>query len=66
MHLHLTPKQHTADSAESWLNMTLRESLCHQEKSSYLPPVKDAMGLKTPSVYSIPLECGQVYIGQSG
>ena len=32
---------------------------------SYLPPVKDALGLWTPSVYSIPRECGRVYIGQS-
>lgn len=34
--------------------------------SSYLPTVKDAVGLKTPGVYSIPCECGKVYIGQSG
>jgi hypothetical protein len=33
---------------------------------SYLPPVKDALGLKMPIVYSIPCECGNVYIGQSG
>jgi hypothetical protein len=33
---------------------------------SYLPPVKDALGLKMPVVYSIPCECGKVYIGQSG
>jgi hypothetical protein len=32
---------------------------------SYLPPVKDSLGLKTPVVYSIPCECGRVYIGQS-
>jgi hypothetical protein len=30
---------------------------------SYLPPVKDALGLKMPDVYSFPCECGQVYIG---
>jgi len=30
------------------------------------PPVKDALGLRTPSVYSIPCECGRVCIGQSG
>ena len=24
------------------------------------------MGLKTPSIYSIPCECGRVYVGQSG
>jgi hypothetical protein len=33
---------------------------------SYLPPVKDALGLRTPGIYSIPYECGRVYIGQSG
>jgi hypothetical protein len=33
---------------------------------SYLPPVKDAVGLTTPGVYSIPCECGRVYIVQSG
>jgi hypothetical protein len=32
---------------------------------SYVPPVKDAFGLRTPGVYSIPHECGLVYIGQS-
>ena len=34
--------------------------------SSYLPQVKDAVGLKTPGIYSISCECGKVYIGQSG
>ena len=33
---------------------------------SYHPPVKDAMRLRTPGVYSIPCECRRVYIGQSG
>ena len=32
----------------------------------FLPPVKDAIGLKTPGIYRIPCECGTVYIGQSG
>ena len=32
---------------------------------SYLPPVKDAFGLRTPGTCSIPCECGMVYIGQS-
>jgi hypothetical protein len=31
-----------------------------------MPPVKDALGLRTPGIYSIPCECGNVYIGQSG
>ena len=34
--------------------------------ASYLPLVKDAIGLKTPGSYRIPCECGKVYIGQSG
>jgi len=33
---------------------------------SHLPPVKDALALRTPGIYSIPCECGRVYIGQSG
>jgi hypothetical protein len=33
---------------------------------SYLPPVKDALGLRTPGIYSIRCECGRVFIGQSG
>ena len=33
---------------------------------SYLPPVKGALGLRTPGIYSIPYECGRIYIGQSG
>jgi hypothetical protein len=28
--------------------------------------VKDVLGLKTPGVYSILCECGQVYFGQTG
>jgi len=31
----------------------------------YLPPVKDALGIRTPGVYRIPCECGQVYIGKA-
>jgi hypothetical protein len=33
---------------------------------SYIPPIKDAFGLRTQGIYSIPFECGRVYIGQSG
>jgi hypothetical protein len=29
---------------------------------NYLPLVKDAQGLRTPGIYSIPCECGRVYI----
>jgi len=32
----------------------------------YLPPVKNALELRTPGVYSIPCECGNVHIGQRG
>ena len=34
--------------------------------SSYMPPTKDAPGLRTPGIYKIPCERGKVYIGQSG
>jgi hypothetical protein len=34
--------------------------------SNFLQPVKDDLGLKTPGVYSIPCDWGQVYIGQTG
>jgi hypothetical protein len=33
---------------------------------NYFPPVEDALGLRTPGIYSILCECGRVYIGQSG
>jgi hypothetical protein len=32
--------------------------------SSLLCPVKDHLGLRTPEVYTIPGECGRVYMGQ--
>jgi len=38
----------------------------HNIKSVALPPVKDALGLRTPGIYRISCECGKVYIGQSG
>jgi len=34
--------------------------------SLFLRPVKDDMGLQLPDVYSIPYECGLVYIRQTG
>jgi hypothetical protein len=34
--------------------------------ASYMPPTKDAPGLRTPGIYNILCECGKVYIGQSG
>jgi hypothetical protein len=34
--------------------------------SSFLHPVKDDLGFRTPGMYRIPCECGQVYIGQTG
>jgi len=34
--------------------------------SSYMPPTKDATGLRTPGIYRILCECGKVYIGQRG
>jgi hypothetical protein len=37
-----------------------------RKMSSFLPPVKDKIGLKTPGIYRILCEYGKVYIGQSG
>jgi hypothetical protein len=37
-----------------------------EEDPNSLPSVKDDLGLKPPSVYSVPCECGQFYIGQTG
>ncbi|XP_033606939.1 uncharacterized protein LOC117282232 [Cryptotermes secundus] len=34
--------------------------------SSFLRPVKESLGLRTPGVYRIPCKCGKVYIGQTG
>ena len=55
-----------ADSAECWPNSIKSVALPPSKISSYLPPVKDALGLRTPGIYKIPCECGKVYIGQSG
>jgi predicted GIY-YIG superfamily endonuclease len=41
-------------------------TLPHRKIAIYLPPFKEAIGLRTPGMYSIPCECGSVYIGQSG
>jgi hypothetical protein len=38
----------------------------HRKITSYLPPVKDGIELKTPGVYVIPCECWTVCVGQSG
>jgi len=61
-----TAKQHMATSTECWPN-TSKVSPYHLEKHSttFHPQVKDALGLRTPGVYSIPCECGRVYIRQS-
>jgi hypothetical protein len=34
--------------------------------ASYMPPTKDAPGLRTPGIYHIPCDCGKEYIAQSG
>jgi hypothetical protein len=53
-----------ADSTEYWLKHDDKSvSLPPRKIYSYLPPVKDALGLRIPDVYSIPCECGQVYNG---
>jgi non-ribosomal peptide synthetase component F len=35
-------------------------ALAPRKVFSYIPPVKDALGLRTPDVYGIPCECGRV------
>jgi hypothetical protein len=37
-----------------------------RKSCSFPRPVKDDLQLRTPYVYSIPCECGRVYIGQTG
>jgi hypothetical protein len=34
--------------------------------SGLLPKTKDDLGLRTPGIYSVPCECGKVYVGQTG
>jgi hypothetical protein len=41
-----------------------RIALPPKKISNCLPPVKDAVGLRTPGIYSMPCECGKVYIRQ--
>jgi len=43
-----------------------RVALPSRKILSYMPPTKDAPGLRTPDIYRIRCECGKVYIGQSG
>jgi hypothetical protein len=40
--------------------------LLHRKITSLLHLVKDDLGLRNPGVYSIPCQCGQMYIGQTG
>jgi hypothetical protein len=39
--------------------------LLPKKAASFLWPIKDGLGLKTPCIYSIPCKCGKVYIGQT-
>ena len=66
LHTYRTPKQHMADSTECWPNTTSKSvALSPRKTFNYLTPIKDALELRTPGIYSIPCECGSVYIGQS-
>jgi hypothetical protein len=49
----------------SWHNIK-SVGLPPKKESSFLRPVKDNLGLRTPGVYRTPCECGKVYIGQTG
>jgi uncharacterized radical SAM superfamily Fe-S cluster-containing enzyme len=61
------------EEASRWCSETGRlscsyylDASLYKKIASYLLPVKDAIGLKTPGIYRIPYECCMVYIGQSG
>jgi hypothetical protein len=56
----------STDSTECWPNNIRSVPLPTRKIFIYLPPVTDALGLRTPGIHSIPCECGRVYIGQSG
>jgi hypothetical protein len=49
-----------ADPAECWPKYVKSVTLPPRKIFSYLPPVKDAIGLRTLGIYSIPCECGKV------
>jgi hypothetical protein len=53
-----------ADSTECWPNIK-SVALTPIKILSYLPSVKDALGLRTPGICSIPCEGSRVYIGQN-
>jgi hypothetical protein len=74
----ITPEKPTAVALLQFVNATFNRiarmlsrhnikfvGLPPRKIASFLWPVKDDLGLKTPGVYSIPCECGQVYIGQT-
>ena len=66
-HTYHTRRRLLAASAECWPNIISKSvALPHRKIASYLLPFKEAIGLSTPGIYSIPCECGSVYIGQSG
>ncbi|KAJ4443844.1 hypothetical protein ANN_05631 [Periplaneta americana] len=51
------------------LDCKLNIKTIHKPQSkirSHLRQVKDSQGLRTPGIYKIPCECGEVYIGQIG
>jgi hypothetical protein len=56
----------------NWISTVLSQhniksvGLPPKKVSSFLRPVKDKLGLRTPSVYRISCECGNVYIWQTG
>jgi len=41
-------------------------ALSPRKISNFLPPFKEALGLRIPGIYGIPCECGKVHVGQSG
>jgi len=62
LHLCLTPKTTYGRLSRMLAKHNIESvSLPPRKIFIYLPPVKDALGIRTPGVYRIPRECGQVY-----
>lgn len=57
--------QTTYDRLSRFLAENIKSiSLPPRKIYSYVPTVKDAFGLRTLGIYSVPCECDPVYIGQ--
>jgi hypothetical protein len=58
-----TSGRYSTESAECYPGTIKLVGLSPKKISSFLRPVKDNLGLRTPGVYRILCECGKVHIG---